>query len=295
MGFDSYHPAIHAIYFASVILCSICFRHPVYLALSFCCAMCCLTKLRGRKGLVFSLALLPFTALFSLWYGCYHHFGLTVLRQNFIGNAMTLESLLCGLTIGITAASVLVWLGCVHAVFTADKVVYLFGRLSPRLSLFLSLLLRMVPRIKAQAGRINNARRALGRGSDQGNLCQRFCHCLRLCSILITWLIESLVTTSQSMRSRGSTLRGRTAFSLYRFDNRDRTLVVVIFACLTVLLMAFLLDQTAVLFDPAVIITPITPLSCLFCAVYAVYCLLPALLQTVYEHRFARLRRQNCQ
>ena len=118
---------------------------------------------------------------------------------------------------------------------------------------------------------------------------------MRLCSILITWLTESLVTTSQSMRSRGSTLRGRTAFSLYRFDNRDRTLVVVIFTCLTVLLMAFLLDQTAVLFDPAVIITPITPLSCLFCAVYAVYCLLPALLQTVYERRFARLRRQNCQ
>lgn len=292
MGFDSYHPAIHAIYFAAVVLCGICFRQPVYLALSFCCAMCCLTKLRGRRGLLFSLALLPFAALFSLWYGGYHHFGVTVLRQNVIGNAITLESLLCGLTIGVTAAAVLVWLGCVHAVFTADKVVYLFGRLSPRLSLFLSLLLRLVPRTKAQARQINNARRGLGLGSDQGHLLRRLCHCASLCSILITWLTESLVTSSQSMQCRGSTLRGRTAFSLYRFDHRDRALVVALFTCLSALLAAFLLDQTAILFDPSVILTPITPLSCLFYAVYAVFCLLPVILQTAGERRFARLRRQ---
>ena len=292
MRFDSYHPTINAIYFVSVILCSICFRQPVYLALSFCCAMCYLTKLRGGKGLAFSLALLPFAALFALWYGFYHHFGVTVLRQNCIGNAITLESLLCGLTIGMTAAAVLVWLGCMHTIFTADKVVYLFGRLSPRLSLFLSILLRMVPRIRTQAKRINNAQRALGRGSDQGNILQRLYHCLRIFSILITWLIESLVTSSESMRCRGYTLRGRTAFSLYRFDNRDRTLVVIFFACLTVLFMAFLLDQTSIRFDPAIIMTPVTSVSCLFYGVYAVFCLLPMILQTAGEYRFARLRAQ---
>ena len=286
MRFDSYHPTINAIYFAAVILCSILFRHPVYLALSFCCAACYLTKLRGIKGLVFSLVLLPFAALFALWYGFYHHFGVTALRQNFIGNSITLESLLCGLTIGVTAAAVLVWLGCMHAIFTTDKVVYLFGRISPRLSLFLSIILRMVPRIKTQAKRINNAQRALGRGTDQGNILQRLWHAIRLCSILVTWLIESL-------QCRGYTLRGRTAFSIYRFDNRDRSLVIAFFACLTALLMAYLLDQTAILFDPRIIITPITPISYLFYAIYSSFCLLPFALQVIGEFRFARLRAQN--
>ena len=293
MRFDSYHPAINAIYFVAVILCSIVFHHPIYLALSFCCAACYLTKLRGVNGLAFALTLLPFAALFALWYGFYHHFGVTVLRQNFIGNSITLESLLCGLTIGVTAAAVLVWLGCMHAIFTTDKVVYLFGRISSRLSLFLSIILRMVPRIKTQARRINNAQRALGRGTDQGNILQRLWHAIRLCSILITWLIESLVTSSESMQCRGYTLRGRTAFSIYRFDNRDRSLVITFFACLTVLLMAFLLDQTVILFDPRIIITPITPISYLFYAMYSSFCLLPFALQVIGEFRFARLRAQN--
>lgn len=293
MGFDSYHPTINAIYFMAVIFCSICFRQPVYLALSFCCAVCYLTKLRGKKGLIFSLSLLPFASLFALWYAFYHHFGVTVLRHNFIDNAITLEALLCGLTYGMIVATVLVWFGCLHAVFTTDKVVYLFGRISPRLSLFLSILLRTVPRAKVQCQRINNAQRALGLGSDQGNLWQRLCHCLRIGSILITWLTESFVTSSDSMRCRGYTLRGRTAFSIYRFDHRDRTLVIGFFACLTAFLMAYLLDQTSVLFDPAIIMTPITPISCVFYAIYAFFCLLPMTLQIIIEHRFAQLRAQN--
>lgn len=293
MRFDSYHPTINAIYFAAVIFCSIAFRQPIYLALSFCCGVCYLTKLRGRKGLLFSLSLLPFAALFALWYAFYHHFGVTVLRQNFIGNDITAESLLCGLTYGVTVAAVLIWLGCMHAIFTADKVVYLFGRISPRLSLFLSILLRTVPRMKAQYRRINDAQRALGRGSDQGNLWQRFCHRLRICSILITWLIESLVTSSESMRCRGYTLRHRTAFSIYRFDLRDRALVISFFACFTALAMAYLLDQTSILFDPAMILTPITPISCVFYIIYATFCLLPMALQIIGEYRFARLRMQN--
>lgn len=293
MRFDHFHPAINAIYFTAVIACSICFHQPVYLALSFCCAACYLTKLRGIKGLLFSLALLPFAALFALWYGFYHHFGVTVLRQNFIGNAITLESLLCGLTIGLTVASVLIWLGCMHEIFTADKVVYLFGRISPKLSLFLSIALRMVPRIKVQAKRINDAQRALGLGSDQGNLFQRLHHCLRLCSILITWIIENLVTSSESMRCRGYTLHGRTAFSLYRFDNRDRTLVVTFFACLTAFFMAFLLDQTSIFFDPIIIMAPVTLISCLFYIIYALFCLLPMVLQVADERHMVYLRTQN--
>ena len=88
---------------------------------------------------------------FALYYSSYHHFGITVLRQNFIGNNMTLESLVYGMVLGVSIAGVIIWFSCVHSVVSTDKVVYLFGRVSPKLSLFLAIFLRMVPRIKGEA------------------------------------------------------------------------------------------------------------------------------------------------
>lgn len=59
-------------------------------------------------------------------------------------------------------------------------------------------------------------------------------HCLLLLyQTLITWMISALALESDSMRSRSSLLRGRTAFSIYRFDNRDRAFVIALFNCIT--------------------------------------------------------------
>ena len=82
-----------------------------------------------------------------------------------------------------------------------------------------------------------------------------------------------------SMKSRGYTLKGRTAYSLYRFDNRDRSVVITMFACLTVIAMGIMLDQTKMLINPHLIMNPITVLSYVFYAVYAFYSLLPMTLQ----------------
>lgn len=291
MGLETYHPAINLLYFAGTIAAAVLFRQPVYLAISYVCAFAYSVWRGGRRALVFDLCLIPLIVAFSLYYASYHHFGLTVLRQNLIGNNLTLESWLCGLTLGVLCASVLMWLRCVLSVFTADKVVYLFGRVSPALSLFLSILLRMLPRLKAQEKKVSTARRAVGLGAGQGTLFQRIAHAAAICSTLLTWLLESLASTSDSMRSRGHGLRGRSAFSIYRFDNRDRSLVVLFFTCLTAMSMAHLLGQTAIRFDPCVVMSPITPASALFYAAFALFCLLPLLLELWTQWRFRRARR----
>ena len=204
---------------------------------------------------------------------------------------MTLESLVYGFVLGFVAAGVMIWFSCVHSVFTTDKVVYLFGKVSPRLSLFLTILLRMVPRIKKEAKRINMAQRGIGRGVNQGNVFQRLRNCVRIFSMLITWTIESLTVSSESMRSRGSSLRGRKAFSIYRFDNRDRAYVIGVFASLTVILMAVMLKQTDILYDPRIVMTPITSMSYLFYAGYTVFCLMPLGLELWTEYRFWKARK----
>ena len=292
MGFERCHPAVNFLYFAAVIMGMITFQHPIFLAIAFACAFAYSIKRNRRKALLFNLVTLPLIAAFALYYSSYHHFGVTVLRQNFIGNNMTLESLVYGFVLGTVIAGVCIWFSCVYSVFTTDKVVYLFGRVSPRLSLFLAILLRMVPRIKKEAKKINTAQRGIGRGVNQGNLWQRVRNCIRIFSMLITWTIESLSTASESMRSRGSSLRGRKAFSIYRFDNRDRAYVITLFTCLTVMIMGVLLKQTDILYDPRIRMNPITSMSFLFYAGYGFFCLMPLMLELWTEYRFKKARRQ---
>ena len=288
MRFDSYHPVINLIYFVSAIAFTIWFHHPVFLVISYVSAFLYSVKLNGKKALIFTLCLIPLAVLFALYYASYHHFGITNLRKNFIGNEITLESLVYGLMLGVTVAAVIMFFSCMFAVVSSDKVVYLFGRISPRLSLFLSILLRSVPRIKERGRKIEISREGIGKGVRQGNILQRFLHGISLISIVITWTLEDFVDSSVSMKSRGYSLKGRTAFSIYRFDNRDRSFVVMIFLCLTVVACGILLDQTEIIYNPEIIMNRITPLSAVFYGAYGVLLLLPMGLQVAGEIRFRR-------
>lgn len=291
MGFECYHPAINCIYFVCMFTGTFLFRHPVFLLISWLSAFLYSVKRNRLRSLVFNLCLIPLAVLFACYYSGYNHFGVTVLRYNFIDNRMTLESLLYGLTLGMQAAACIMWFTCLFSVFTTDKVVYLFGRVSPKASLFLAIALRMCPRVKAQGKKISTARKAIGMGANQGNLFRRLRNAVCIFSMSLTWLLESFSSVSDSMRSRGYGLKGRTAFSIYRFDNRDRSFVIGIFTCFTVVIMGMMLDQTAMSFAPRIRMTPITPLSCLFYAGYLGLCLLPPALELISELHFRRLRK----
>lgn len=290
MRFDSYHPTINLIYFTATIGLAICFNHPVYVAISYAVAFAYSVKLSGKRAVIFNLCLVPFALVYSGWYSYYNHFGVTNLRQNFIGNEITLEALLYGLQIGFTAITVIMFFSCVFAVFSSDKIVYLFGRISPKLSLFLSIILRMVPRIKQYGRRINTAQKGIGKSPSQGNLWRRFVNSMRLISILITWTLENFVESSDSMKCRGYSLKGRTSFSIYRFDNRDRSFVIAIFLLLIITVCGWALDQTSIHYNPQIIMTGITFMSYIFYAAYGILLLLPMILQIAGERKFERLR-----
>ena len=140
-----------------------------------------------------------------------------------------------------------------------------------------------------RAKRIEISREGIGRGILQGNLWEKFLHLLSLISILVTWTLEDFVESSNSMKSRGYSLKGRTSFSIYRFDNRDRSLVIVFFWCLTIIGMGVLFNQTTMYFDPVLIMNPITSMSYIFYGGYAFFLLLPMGLQIIGEWKFKKL------
>lgn len=293
MRFDSYHPVINLIYFGAVLAGTVCFCHPVFLMISYVSMFLYSVKLNGKRSCIFNCCLIPLIFCYAGSYSGYHHFGITDLGTNFIGNHMTFESVVFGLVQGTQIAAVIMIFSCIFTIVSTDKIIYLFGRISPKLSLFLSILLRSIPRMRERGTRIDLARKGVGKSCSQGNLFRRFRNACDYCSILITWTLEDFVDTAASMKARGYSLKGRTAFSIYRFDNRDRSLVIVFSFCIIMTVTAAALDQTVIIYDPEIIMNRITPVSFLFYLCYAFFLLLPLLLQIAGERHMERSRSIN--
>ncbi len=226
-SFSTYHPAVNFLYFTLVLLFSMFFMHPVCLGLSLLCAFSYSVYLRGGKALRFNLKyMLPMLIVAALINPAFNHEGGTILTYLRDGNPLTLESIAYGIAAAVMLITVICWFSCYNAVMTSDKFVYLFGRVIPAMSLILSMTLRFVPRFKAQLKVVSQAQKCVGRDISNGSLLQRVRHGVRILSVMVTWALENAIETADSMKSRGYGLSGRTAFSIYSFDSRDKKMLL---------------------------------------------------------------------
>ncbi|MDR1821040.1 MAG: energy-coupling factor transporter transmembrane protein EcfT [Oscillospiraceae bacterium] len=228
---SSLHPAVSMLYFALVLGFSMFFAHPVCLAASLSCAISYGIYLKGRRAVRFNLLyMLPMLIITALINPAFSHGGVTILAYLPSGNPLTLESILYGAAAAVTLITAISWFMCFNEVMTSDKLVYLFGRIIPALSLILSMALRFVPRFTAQIKVIANAQRCLGRDVSRGSIISRARYGVKILSILITWALENAIDTADSMKNRGYGLPGRTAFSIFRFTRRDKQVLLFIAA-----------------------------------------------------------------
>lgn len=226
------HPLIGFVFFALALGGTMLLWHPACIAISLVCALAYRVRLDGLRGAGRSLALLlPLMLAAAVVNPLFNHQGATILTYLPTGNPLTLESILFGLAAAGLLGAAALWFGCCTAVMTSDKIVYLFGRVAPALSLLLSMALRFVPRFRAQFRAVNGARHALGRGCGDGGMLVRAKNTAAVFSILITWCLENAVGTADSMKGRGFGLGSRTAFSLYRMGRRDKLTLAWLAAC----------------------------------------------------------------
>ncbi|MCL2152788.1 MAG: energy-coupling factor transporter transmembrane protein EcfT [Oscillospiraceae bacterium] len=231
-AFAGFHPVINLLYFVAVIGFAMLFTHPVCLGISLLCAIIYSIYLRGKKAARFNLIyLLPMLVFAALLNPVFNHQGSTILAYLPDGNPLTLESVLYGISAGVMLITVISWFSCFNVIMTSDKFVYLFGKITPALSLILSMALRIVPRFKAQIKVISNAQKCVGRDISNGNLLLKIRHGIRILSIMVTWALESAIETADSMKGRGYGLPGRSAFSIFRFDRRDGYALIYIMLC----------------------------------------------------------------
>ena len=278
-AFSGYHPTINFLYFALVLLFSMCLMHPVYLLISLTGALTYDIYLKGRKAARFAvMGLLPMAVFAALVNPAFNHEGATILTYLPSGNPLTLESILYGLAAGAMLCAVVLWFVCFNAVITSDKFVYLFGRVIPALSLVLSMTLRFVPLFRRQLEVVRQAQFFIGRDASTGSAWQRARRAVTIFSIMVTWALENAIETADSMKSRGYGLRGRTAFSIYRMEDRDKYALGWLGFCGMYLLCGSLAGGLKWWYFPMLQGAMAQPFSISFYLAYLALCLTPVII-----------------
>ncbi|MEG0629882.1 MAG: energy-coupling factor transporter transmembrane component T [Christensenellaceae bacterium] len=290
--FSTYHPSIQFIYFAFVILVTMFLWHPVLLAISFGTGMIYSIYLNGKKAVKFHLlGLLPLMVVAALINPLFNHEGVNILLY-VNGNPITLESIWFGVAAAVMLGAVILWFSCYNTIMTSDKFVYLFGRAIPALSLILSMVLRFVPKYQAQMKRICGAQKCIGKNIGSGNWIIRAKNGMMILSVMTTWAFENAIETADSMKSRGYGLSGRTAYSIYRFDARDKALLIGMVCLLVLILCSMGFGVVSVRYFPSFRLNDIAVQSGIVYVAYAAVCLLPMILDIKEDIVWRSLRSQ---
>ena len=229
-------------------------------------------------------------ALAALLNPAFNHEGATILTYLPSGNPLTLESMLYGAAAAVMLASVVLWFSSYNEIMTSDKFVYLFGRVIPALSLVLSMVLRFIPKFKAQMQTVSEAQACIGRDAKNGSVFRRVGNAVKIFSIMVTWSLENAIETADSMRSRGYGLPGRTAFSIYRFDDRDKAALAWLIFCGAYLVSGWMAGGTYFRYYPTVKAAAWTPMTVNFMLVYLALVLTPVILDRREDRQWNSLQ-----
>ncbi|MDD3766458.1 MAG: energy-coupling factor transporter transmembrane component T [Eubacteriales bacterium] len=278
--FKTYHPIVNFAYFTFVIVFSMFFMHPVCLGISLFCSFAYSILLNGKKAARFNfLYMLPMLLFAALVNPAFNHEGASILGYLPGGNPLTLESIAYGVSAAVMIVSVICWFSCYNAVMTSDKFIYLFGRVAPSLSLVLSMTLRFVPKFKEQMRVVANAQKCIGRDVTGTSMLQRAKNGVSILSIMVTWALENAVETADSMKSRGYGLKGRTSFSIYTFDLRDKRAMIAISLLGIYVAVGKFAGGLYFRYFPTIKSVAITPYSISLFFAYFALCMLPIIIE----------------
>ena len=283
--FDAYNPLTSAVYYLCVIFITMFSMNPAILAVSLFSSVLtfCLYADGKVRDHVFALFLFLILAVIN---PLVSHNGATVLFY-LNDRPFTLEATLYGVAAAGMVTAALYRLRSFSREMTSDKVIYLTGRLSPKISLLLSMAIRYVALFKQRWHIIRDSQKALGLFHD-GNLIDAIRGRVRVLNILITWALEQGIVTAESMEARGYGSRRRTFFALYRITLTD-VLLILLTIGLTVV-TAFGIHAAPIDYYPIISMDLSAPLSIAGYLGYGLLSILPVIINTKEAIKWRCLR-----
>ena len=97
-------------------------------------------------------------------------------------------------------------------------------------------------------------------------------------STLTDWVLESGVTTGDSMRARGYGSAARSSFHLCRMTAQDRLLLCVMLLTASVTLAGAVTGGVKAVYTPVPVFAPLTGFHAVSFAAYCAYLLIPVVL-----------------
>ena len=227
--FANYHPSVIFTYFLSALLISCAYINPASVFITFFASFSYCAVLKGKRTLYRNFVLMPLLlCAMGLINPAFNHRGITILAYLPSGNPLTAESIYFGFIAAGMALSVMLYFSCFNEIMTSDKIIYIFGKIVPSLSLVFSMTLTIVPKLHQRIKAVSRSQKCIGRSPSDGGILKRIKNGLAILSIMITWSMENAVETADSMKSRGFGTAKRTAFSIYYFTKRDKKALLVI-------------------------------------------------------------------
>ena len=250
-AFSKMHPVTNFIFFTAVIAFSMFLMHPVCLMLTLICAVVYAVYLSGKKAVLFGLRFLLPTALFLIIINpLLNHRGATIIEYLPWDNPLTLESIIYGFAAAMVICSAAMWFHSLNRVMTSDKLIFLFGRIAPALGMVLSMALRFIPRFAEQFRQTRLAQKQFS--AEKTSLKGRVKSAAAVFSTVISSSMENAIDTSDSMKSRGYGLKGRTSYKRFHFTRDDALAVAVMLADIAALITMLVFGKLEFRFFPSI-------------------------------------------
>lgn len=258
--FDRLNPIVAFMYFVLTLVISMISLNPIIIGISYIFSLLLYGLLKGFrnlfKSLIYSLVILLLIALTN---PLFVHKGETILF--FLNeNPVTKESILYGFTTATMLLTVYYWCSCYSEIMSSDKFIYLFGKITPKLSLLLSMALGFIPKLKRKYNEINEAQKGLGIYSSKSYV-DKIKSKFRVLSILLTNSLENSIDTADSMRARGYGLKGRTSYEIYKFTLSDLLYLIFILCVSIICIVLIILGYSDFSFYPIISYKEVTILS----------------------------------
>ena len=287
-AFSGFHPLVNLCFFLMSMVITMFINQPVFLAISLLSSCAYLTYLQGKKGMLRQVGyLIPILLGMAILNPVFNHEGATILFYLPNDNPVTLEAICFGLASAVMMGASIVWFNCCNTVFTSDKIIYLFGRIIPAMSLLISMTLRFVPRFKNYLQSVMRVQKAM---HEPENNKEKLQQALAAFSSTVSWAMEQSIVSADSMKSRGYGVQGRTAFSIYIFEKRDAfTLLTLAVLCLGAVIPSAA-GWTTWAFYPYMTGELLGPAQLLSYLCYSGLCLLPLLIDLSEDRKWNSLR-----
>ena len=286
-----FHPITQLSFIICIVSVVLIVNDPVILSISLICSLLYIFAYGGAKTLKNYLIMSSCVTLSVIMINpLISHRGMTVLFYLPDGNPYTAEALIYGFFASILISSTIDWFFIVNRTLNSEKIIYLFGKMLPKLALLISMTLGFFSKMKLQFQSMRSARKAVGCDISDGGLSDRFRNGAALISALIGWSLENSIDTADSMNSRGYGTHKRSSYSPYHFRPDDALLLSLVFMFFSFIMIMNYSGSLDHSYYPYFEMTRIGFLSVSTYSVYFTMCVVPYIIDLLEARKWKYIR-----